>query len=1607
MYFLDELKNLRMYKKPFYLPLNMDNKRIGSCAFLLTPNIESTKRFLTNSIFVNRYYNSYYIERAVMYYINNESGNLESFEDDGYITERVSMYANGGKTIKLNMEGYEFDITEFSNTIKPSDFNKAAKEYDVKLPKELTVSVRRANLTMDYKNNTLIVASSKKYNKKAFVDYYSYCMFCMYSYIMKLCNPNIDERLMLSAALYECGVWSKNINKKWPFSATLKVITHGISLYMEKHKRKAFVNNVIKSSNGLHELEVPFKDAVYLVFDGLVGIFNEESVNEDYSTGVLALSENVIALFEDASQSEKIKKVLYSDRIKSNKELVLLYKAMKDENAYIKYTYIDLGLYKSKNMIFDLSSYNFSFMKNNVLKKSQGYNLYVEFMRRLIADPRFTVNGYTNNTVVIPVLDWFKECNSPDKLWMITESINPISCIYQSLKTDSSIIKNIFGDKTVLFIGTDSYFKMKFDSFDIHSGVPLFLSCLKKILLGSAIADDLEAKDSKDAIKIEIIDKVETSQNVKIDNVKDTVEDANEDINSRTKKDLVKAIDNVAKRNNNVDDAVDALDNEEHIKKILSDISVNPDGGSDISAARSSRLASVQKDFLDSEMDGKKVSDIITANSTTDISPVSVQVDSINEEWNNLNYIASVESYDLNSDISEIFSSFIDKSKPLAVISLDMEDTSTSEDSINTYTCKYEDSKGDRYTIKVDIPKILDKRYMKLRGNRKTIQTQLFLMPIVKTEEDTVQIISCYKKIYVRRFGTTSGKSNKSTDKLIKALTKFKYSDISIVNGDNSRVCSKYELPIDYIDISTIISSIETPKYKFYFNQDELRKNYTVDDNKGVPVGYDKSIKEVIYFIQQGEYMFFSYWLYLMISTNSDSNFNKNYNSAATSIRYCYSRASILSSDIPLIIVCAYSIGLEPTLKRAGIEYRILSDKRPTTSDAYDIVKFKDGWIEYKLDYASSLLMNGLKACDTESHSLEEINNKPMYLDFLDAFGGRIKADGLDNFYDCMIDPITKKTLEYYKLPTDYISALLHSNTLLADNKYVNHGNIRSTRRMRRIEQIADMLYKELSMAYGGYSTGIKHGRKVAFSMKQSAVIDAFLLNNTSSDQSILNPLGEYEDYNAVTPKGQSGMNSDRAYSLDKRSFDDSMINVLSTSTGFAGNVGITRQATIDANITGPRGYIFNDPDKDSNELNGIKALCMTEALTPFGTTRDDPMRTAMNFVQTSKHMMPTMNSDPLLITNGADEALPYLISNTFAYKSKFDGTIIELSDDYMIVEYNNGFKDYIDLSESIQKNSSSGFYISLKLDTDLKVGKKVKKNDILAYDKKSFSGSVGSTDNIAYNIGPMTKFAILNTDEGYEDSAIISEKLSEDLTSDVVLLSHGSGYIIPKEASIFNLVKKGQEIEEGDTLFVLQNAYDDEDSNALLRNHLTEDDISELGKNPVHSKVTGTVQDIIIKRTVELNELSPSLKKLVTTYEKSITIKKQHFINNGIDDVNHIIPDIGVLPATGKLKNSSDAIIIEIYLKYHDKFSIGDKVIYGAAVKGVDKDIFPVGMEPVSDYRPEEKINALLSIGSLNARMVTSVHIRGLINKGLIELTRQCKDILELPTDLDILNKK
>lgn len=1297
---------------------------------------------------------------------------------------------------------------------------------------------------------------------------------------------------------------------------------------------------------------------------------------------ILAFNENLDEniLNESSFTNTALHKLLYKERFKNNKEVFQVYDKVKEDVPFIKRTYLNYERYKQFNLFLDLSYYNQTFFKNNIYKLDKGVELYFEFINRFINDRRLDNAGYKKKTVFVPVKDWTKPEVS---VYKFNQDINPISTIIRLLRTNATKLLEWKGIDFV-FLSEKGYFKV--DLSDIESTeITKVINFIERLRKDEPIEDEIQTKESRKAIVANIISKVEDSQKVKIDNLTG-------DSSNASKDELIKKIEDAASTSADTEEAIEQLEKDEYIKNIIASLAAEEDDAVKINSARAARINKLNDEFLNKKLRGVTVRDMLDNTEHTKELPVTtIKVDTVNEEWEEMQYINFEESYNLDEDIVAALYSLSKKTVPVMVRDIDIQDTSTSEDYIYTYTVNMEDVTGNRFTIKFDIPKFIDNKLLRLRGNDKTFNGQLTQIPVSKTDDDTVQVVSNYKKIFISRFGTTTGKSFVVTDRIIKTLRKLQTKEVKVTLGDNTRICNKYELPIDYVDIASEYSKIECKNFVFIFDQDEMYNKFKdkIDSSKGgIPVGYDTKEDIILYYDINDNYTFSS-MLYSTLYNNSNE-FKEIYDSTNVSTRYTYSKASILNNDIPVVVIMGYNEGLTTTLSKANIKYELV-EKRPNKLDKnlYDVIKFNDGFLVYTLDYNSSLLLNGLKQCNTEDYSLAEVNSRSMWLDFLDLFGGRLLADGLDNFYDLMIDPITEEVLEYYKLPTDYVEILAYANYLLSDNKYYKHTDM-SARRYRSNEIIAGYTYQAIADSYGEYRTNMKKNKKASMTMKQTTVIDRFLTDPTASDFSTLNPILELEAINSVTYKGLVGMNADRAYSLDKRTFDESMVNVLGLSTGFAGNVGITRQATMDMNITGKRGYI--KVTEDTDKMNITKTFTATEALTPFGSRRDDPFRSAMTFIQTAKHGMRVKRAMPSLISNGADQALPYMITNKFAFKAKNDGKIIEKTEDYLIVEYKDKTHDFVDLRENVQKNSDGGFYVTLKLDSDLKVGSKITKGQILAYDKLSFSDEVGHTDDIAYNIGTLAKIAILNTDEGFEDSAIISDWLSDAMSSEVVVKKE---ITLPKNTNIYNMVKKGQPIQEGEPLMIFQNAFEEEDVNILLKNLVDDEEmISELGRIPIKSKITGVVEDIKISRTVEKDELSDSLKKKVNELEKPISDMKKVMKKYDIDFHDKFEADYK-LAQTGKLKNVEDGVLIEFFLKYEDKMSVGDKVIYYSALKGVVKDIFPKNKEPYTDFRPDEKIHSLLSLGSVNGRMVTSVMINGALSKILIELDRKVKDML------------
>lgn len=1443
-----------------------------------------------------------------------------------------------------------------------------------------------------------------------------------------------------------------NIDKVKPFRLVrtpfftpfnLKDKRHGSAIYLLTKDRtqseRLMVHEMLANLNMFQSYYLEW-NALYLINGGK--ITNKElDIEESYISNVYGdtpmITESyfedsdTLIFFNEASPenvvNSRLKQILYKSRLRNYREIVKDVKYIKDTNKYIRFTYPSVDKYKGKNLFIDNYVYNDLFERSEKYTHDKAIELLYNLIDRFINNKQY--KDYTRKTVLVSVFDWGDKESLPE-LFEFNKSINIFSMITRLFKKPKETLEKLFGIDFI-FLGNHCWFKMRMEDLDIKN-LALFKSNITKMLNHEHILD--EVPEDKIDIKTKMISKIEDITNIEINNISpksDTNDQKTKNIviakgftgdekqidlsqikQKNTEKEIADTVEDIVNNTKDEKDTINAMDNDIQLKELILQARDNQDNTFKISATRKARMDSLNDEFLRQKIANSTIKELVSVHDTPlETTNLSNKVESIDDEWSQLRKPNFEKDYNIDTDILKCLKSLSEnKDIPMSVIDISTEDRSTSEDAIITYTVHLEDSLGKRHTLRFDMPKIINNRFLRLRGNDKIIPGQLINLPIIKTDEDTVQVVSNYNKIFITKYGQV-GKFNQDTNALIRALTKFKddgyksnliseqnkkYLPKKIITGNNAKISAKYELPMEYVEISKFFNKITTADGVIYFNRDELF--HKIEENKvnvkpneelfviGIRNNNEPIMARVNHFSDD---LTFTLGIHELAET---------YKKPGT--RMAYSQASILNSKIPLIVVMAYTAGLTRALEAAGVKYT-LSEKRPTDTKLY--FKFNDGFLSFINTNDASLLVNGLSVVDTQEYSLTDIDTKAMWLDVLDDFGGRNRADGLDSFANLMMDPITVEVCKTYKLPTEYIEVLAYASSLLTNNKFNRHTDITGNR-FRTNERLVHFLYKSIATSYGMYLREIKNNRKDAkMTIKQSAVVDLALSDVTTSDLSKLSPLLELESANTVTFKGLSGMNSDRSYSLDKRTYDKSMLNKLSMSTGFSATVGINRQSTINMGIESTKGYIKSGGELDN--MSDASTLSITEALTPFGTTHDDPFRTAMTFIQTAKHGMRTAVQDPLLVTNGADQALPYLTSDTFAHKTKWNAVVDEVTDDYIIISEagNPKNKEFIDLREKVEKNSDGGFFITIKLDTHkkFKKGDKIKQGEIIAYDKSSYSNTVG-LGNLAYNVGTLTKIAIMHTEKGFEDSAIISQDLSKKMSSEIVLQLD---VLLDAKDIDIKCIDVGKALQEGEIIMSYRSATEDEDSteviNRMISKNTGEDSkdlLDDLGKIKVKSKVTGVLQDIKVYSTIDTSEMSKSLASFVKKYNGPIDKMKDKLSKLGIDGTQY--GTSGVLPAVGKLKHAEGKVLVEFYIKYYDKMSVGDKLVYFSALKGVVKEIFPEGKEPYSEYRPEEKIHSFLPVGSVNGRMVSSVLILGGINKIMIELDRHVKDIMGVKWD-------
>lgn len=1326
--------------------------------------------------------------------------------------------------------------------------------------------------------------------------------------------------------------------------------------------------------------------------------------------------------------NKQVNEFMDKEELESVKNTIL-----KGDN-YINKSYKLISQYSRNNVYMGMYPYNNYFYER--IEKRRGDIVIVEYMK-IIDEVCKILSNYDKKIMVIDLLDWGEKIKSA-ATYNFVNAKTPFPIIFNAMKKFLKNFKQV--ECEFLFV----YGRYKIRVVPSECNENSFTELMTNVRKMSLSTDDSFFREgepenklsTEEEIKLALKDRqanvstrvaydviptqVYESLNVHnftgtkgSDGIKD-LKDV-EDFIDKTVKDVVyddnidedKAVKEVKKKIN---------DNKEVLAKIqmlTSNIVTSNYSNAD---TKRNKMLKEKQALIKINNEGKGLDQILSEAKEKTLVPEEINVRTPNEDMKSMTFHKFADTYDkelYTADTMVIINFFKSRRYPVYILDVKKEDTSDDFNKKYTYTIKMEGADRSRHTLTFDVPRVVDGCKLYLSGNKKIILNQFFLLPISKTGPDVVQLCSNYNKVFMRRVGA---KVSPKIERIKKALNIHKGGNksakIFLELGDNRLTNTDYMTNIEYDEMAKTYMNIYfntgNDKYNFYFNQENIR-NY-ISENKLkskesdnlLPVAI-KNNKEVIYLDTNTDMILNTNkslidYIGNLGSTNNDL-FKKDYETINVGRKYMYTQATIMRRHIPIVLLMSYLEGLTTVLRKANINH-YFTDSRERISDSdknnKEIIQFADGYLVFdRYPMKNSLILNGLMSINTKEYNYDDFDNKETYLEiFENLYQDKKILNAFENFYDLFIDPITYEVCQELNLPTNFVDMIIYGNALLQDNQFITETHM-SHYRARNIEVINAILYKQLADAYSVYRTSVGNKNPQKISIPKDGVIKELMTLPIVKEDDQLNPPLEAENLRVATFKGPSGLNVERAYTLEKRAYNKTMRGLIAMSSPPSGSAGVVRQMPMDVNITSPRGYL---KIAEEDDLNSANTFCVSELLTTGVAEHDDGSRVFMTTSQT-KHTVPCKKYDELLISNGSDKALAQILPNTFIFKAKEDGKVVEVDEknELIILEYKDGSKDIIDYGTHVAKNGGGGFYINNQQKPVVKEGEKFKKGDILAANDKYFD--IDEDRDATYKMGTLAKVAIASGYFTYEDSSMVTEKLSDAMTTNIVMEEDAN---LGKNSNISFIANIGDRVEVGDPLLIFDESFEDDSINKLLASMSDEskEAFNNISKVPIKAKHAGEIIDIKIYYTLDKSEYSQSAQQIINLVNKRKKSKRKK-IESYIDikESDLIMDPVDKVEAKyGKVagKDVGDGILIKFYIAYNDKASVGDKIIYHTALKTEICKVLPKGLEPYSEFRPEEEVSAFLSPISTMARITKSIEPQLFGNKVLIELKRKVKEIYE-----------
>ena len=875
---------------------------------------------------------------------------------------------------------------------------------------------------------------------------------------------------------------------------------------------------------------------------------------------------------------------------------------------------------------------------------------------------------------------------------------------------------------------------------------------------------------------------------------------------------------------------------------------------------------------------------------------------------------------------------------------------------------------GKPSTITLRVP-VVDKRGSYIsNGQKYRMRTQKGDVPICKVNAIRVALTSYYSKLFVERSQRAVFNYDSWIAKQIIAKG-MDSTDTSITNVKIANVADySLDLPTAYTVIGSRVMSFEANGH-YWFDYKNRERSRLFDmklvetleaEHKGMIVVGRRAQR---YIMVDRESAF-----YLVDSKNNqvtelgqiEDILGLNKDKAPAGM----AEISIFGKTMSVGIALAYLLGLDGLLAMTGGKYRVVPlGTRVQMADDEFAIKFLDETLVMdKSDVRNSLIFAGFLQYHKQirQFSRHSFNAKDVYFNILEANGiGLRYLRELDLMNAMWVDPITKGVLEWMKEPTEYIPLLLRAVDMLVtrhvpDKVVGADGLVDGKERAKGYERIPGAIYAELVRSIRVYnSRGASPTSQVT--MKPHEVWTNIVQDPASAIVDDINPIQNLKQKEIITYGGRGGR-SGRSMTAEARLYKESDIGFISESTVDSGDVAVITYMSPNANITSVRGTVrAYDKEKD-----GAANIVSTSALISPFADRDDPKRVNFIGIQQS-HVISSDGYRESPISTGYDHVLAHRVDEIFAVPATKAGEIIERTDTHMVVAYEDGTFEHLDLTT--QYGISAGSVYPQKQDSTFQLGDKVKAGDILKYNSGFFKPSRFEPRQVQWKAGVIARTALMEASYTLEDSSAIDDWLAGQLGSEVTKVKT---IVVQFGQAIRNLVKQGDHTDISSILCTIEDAvtaeaglFSDEDLETLRK----------MGSAAPLAGAVGEVSKIEVFYHGDPDDMSDSLLELVTAHDKQrrkVSKRLGQPVVTGQVDQSLRIDGNGL---------ELDHVAIKVYITHREGMGVGDKAVFCNQMKTV------VGhrLAGINETKSGARLNAIFGAKSVMDRIVSSALLIGM----------------------------